>query len=83
MAQKNGHSIIPDMPGNEKDHSAEAKRAVVTDIDSLIEPPSKKDNEGVTAASLERAVKAANIPMGFLFDTALLFPSFQSLLFLF
>ena len=63
MAQKNGHSIIPDMPGNEKDHSAEAKRAVVTDIDSLIEPPSKKDNEGVTAASLERAVKAANIPM--------------------
>ena len=66
MAQKNRHSIIPDMPGakvKEKEQIPSSKSAVITDIDSLIEPPSKNEKEGLNAAAIEKAVKSANIPM--------------------
>ena len=66
MAQKNRHSIIPDMPGakvKEKEQVPSSKSAVITDIDSLIEPPSKNEKEGLNAAAIEKAVKSANIPM--------------------
>ena len=66
MKEKNRHSIIPDMPVskvNENDHSPVYKSTVTTDIDSLIEPPSKHENEGINAAAIEQAVKASNIPM--------------------
>ena len=63
MAEKKRQSIIPDMPGTEKIHAPEPKRAPVTDIDSLIEPPSKNVMDGINAASIEKAVKSANIPM--------------------
>ncbi|MDO4421154.1 MAG: FtsW/RodA/SpoVE family cell cycle protein [Eubacteriales bacterium] len=63
MAEKKRQSIIPDMPGTEKIHDPEPKRATVTDIDSLIEPPSKNVMDGINAASIEKAVKSANIPM--------------------
>ena len=64
MQEKKRHSIIPDMPVskvNEEKHPPVYKSAVTTDIDSLIEPPSK--NEGIDAAAIEKAVKASNIPM--------------------
>ena len=63
MAEKKRQSIIPDMPGTEKIHAPEPKRAPVTDIDSLIEPPSKGIMDGINAASIEKAVKTSNIPM--------------------
>ena len=66
MAQKNRHSIIPDMPGakvKEKEQAPSVERAVITDIDSLIEPPSGNEKEGLNAEAIEKAVKAANIPM--------------------
>ena len=63
MAEKKRKSIIPDMPGSEKTHSPQPERATVTDIDKLIEPPSKNPMEGINAASIEKAVKSANIPM--------------------
>lgn len=66
MAQKKRHSIIPDMPGakvKEKEQVPSSKNAVITDIDSLIEPPSKNEKEGLNAAAIEKAVKSANIPM--------------------
>ena len=48
---------------NDKDHSPKANGTAITDIDSLIEPPAKHGIEGVNAASIEKAVKSANIPM--------------------
>ena len=66
MAQKNRHSIIPDMQGvkvKEKEQVPSSKSAVITDIDSLIEPPSKNEKEGLNADAIEKAVKSANIPM--------------------
>ncbi len=63
MAEKKRQSIIPDMPGTEKIHTPEPEHAHVTDIDRLIEPPQKSVMEGINAASIEKAVKSANIPM--------------------
>ena len=63
MAEKKTQSIIPDMPGTEKIPAPEKKRAPVTDIEKLIEPPSKGVMDGINAASIEKAVKSANIPM--------------------
>ena len=66
MPEKNRHSIIPDMPVtkvNDRDHSPKAKGSSINDIDSLIEPPAKHENEGINAAAIEKAVKSANIPM--------------------
>ena len=60
MAEKKRKSIIPEMPGSEKVHAPEPKRAEVTDIDKLIEPPSKNVMEGINAASIEKAVKSSN-----------------------
>ena len=54
------------MPGakvKEKEQVPSSKSAVITDIDSLIEPPSKNEKEGLNAAAIEKAVKSANIPM--------------------
>ena len=51
------------MPGTEKIHAPEPEHAHVTDIDRLIEPPQKSVMEGINAASIEKAVKSANIPM--------------------
>jgi len=54
------------MPGakvKEKEQIPSSKSAVITDIDSLIEPPSKNEKEGLNAAAIEKAVKSANIPM--------------------
>ena len=42
------------MPGSEKVHAPEPKHDQVTDIDKLIEPPSKNVMEGINAASIER-----------------------------
>ena len=63
MAEKKRQSIIPDMPGTEKIPAPEKKHAPVTDIEKLIEPPSKSVMEGINAASIEKAVRSANIPM--------------------
>ena len=54
------------MPGakvKEKEQVPSSKSTVITDIDSLIEPPSKNEKEGLNAAAIEKAVKSANIPM--------------------
>ena len=40
---------------------ADPETGKITDIDSLIEPPSK--SEGLNAARIEEAVKTTNIPM--------------------
>ena len=47
----------------EKEQVPSSKSAVITDIDSLIEPPSKNEKEGLNADAIEKAVKSANIPM--------------------
>jgi len=61
MADKKRHSIIPDKKPDGSINSPEPEKAVVTDINSLIEPPSEK--EGLTPAKIEKAVKTADIPM--------------------
>ena len=61
MPENKGHSIIPDMKLNEKPHSTDAGDHVITDIDSLIEPPAK--HEGINARTISKAVRSANIPM--------------------
>ena len=39
---------------NDRDHSPKAKGSSINDIDSLIEPPAKHENEGINAAAIER-----------------------------
>ena len=48
---------------DERTTAHEPEKAVVTDIESLIEPPSKNVMEGINAARIEKAVRTANIPM--------------------
>ncbi len=63
MAEKY-KKIIPDMDVNPKKDSHEDDRAVVTDIEKLIEPPEKpaKDN-AITVAKIEKAVRSTDIAM--------------------
>ena len=63
MAEKY-KKIIPDMDVNPKKDSHEDDRAVVTDIDKLIEPPEKpaRDNT-ITVAKIEKAVRSTDIAM--------------------
>ena len=42
---------------------ADPKTGKITDIDSLIEPPPKPEREGISAATIEQAVRSSNIPM--------------------
>ena len=62
MPDKTRH-IIPDMKVNKDSESPEKKKAVVTDIDSLIEPPKPAQNPAFNAAAIEKAVRTADIPM--------------------
>ena len=62
MPDKSRH-IIPDMKVNKKSDSPEEKKAVVTDIESLIEPPKPAQNPALNAAAIEKAVRSADIPM--------------------
>ena len=63
MAEKY-KKIIPDMDVIPKKESHKDDRAVVTDIDSLIEPPAKPERDNtITAEKLEKAVRSADIPM--------------------
>ena len=62
MPDKTRH-IIPDKKVNPKTDSPEEKKAVVTDIDSLIEPPKPAQNPAFNAAAIEKAVRTADIPM--------------------
>ena len=54
---------MPQKKVNGKDHLPEEKKAVITDIDSLIEPPSKPAREGISVETIEKAVRTADIPM--------------------
>ncbi len=62
MPDKTKH-IIPDMKVNKNSDSPEEKKVVVTDIDSLIEPPKPAQNPAFNAAAIEKAVRSADIPM--------------------
>ena len=62
MPDKAKH-IIPDMKVNKKTDSPEEKKAVVTDIESLIEPPKPAQTPALNAAAIEKAVRSADIPM--------------------
>jgi len=62
MPDKAKH-IIPDMKVNKKTDSPEEKKAVVTDIESLIEPPKPTQTPALNAAAIEKAVRSADIPM--------------------
>lgn len=62
MPDKAKH-IIPDMKVNKKTNSPEEKKAVVTDIESLIEPPKPAQTPALNAAAIEKAVRSADIPM--------------------
>ena len=62
MPDKAKH-IIPDMRVNKKTDSPEEKKAVVTDIESLIEPPKPAQTPALNAAAIEKAVRSADIPM--------------------
>ena len=62
MPDKTRH-IIPDKKVNAKTDSPEQKKAVVTDIDSLIEPPKPARDLNINAAAIEKAVRSADIPM--------------------
>ena len=63
MPEKTRH-IVPPKQMNAKEHSPEPKKAVVTDIDSLIEPPSKAARDvTINTAAIEKAVRSADIPM--------------------
>ena len=62
MPDKAKH-IIPDMKVNKKTDSPEEKKAVVTDIESLIEPPKPAQTPALNAAAIEKAVRTADIPM--------------------
>ena len=62
MPEKPRHIIPPrELSGAVK--KPEEKKAVITDIDSLIEPPSKPANEGLNVAKIEKAVRSADIGM--------------------
>ena len=62
MPDKTRH-IIPDKKVNAKTDSPEQKKTVVTDIDSLIEPPKPARDLNINAAAIEKAVRSADIPM--------------------
>ncbi len=54
---------MPGLKAKEQADQPKPKDAHITDIDGLIEPPAKHGIEGVSADSIEKAVKAFNIPM--------------------
>ncbi len=54
---------MPVTKNGEKMYSSAPVSPVVSDIDSLIEPPEKTEREGIDTAAIGRAVKASNIPM--------------------
>ena len=60
MPDKTKH-LIPETGENGKVTPSGEKKAVVTDIDKLIEPPAK--HEGLSVAKIEEAVRSADIPM--------------------
>ena len=60
MPEKIKH-LIPQTEENGRVVPREENKAPVTDIDKLIEPPSK--HEGISAAKLEKAVRTSDIPM--------------------
>ena len=62
MPDKNRHPK-PEKKVTENVSSAEHGKAVITDIESLIEPPSKPVRNTVNTAKIENAVRSANIPM--------------------
>ena len=62
MPEKNGQPK-PRKKVTENVSSAEHEKAVITDIDSLIEPPVKPEKDVISAAKIENAVRSANIPM--------------------
>ena len=62
MPEKTRHIIPPREPSGAV-KKPEEKKAVITDIDSLIEPPSKPANEGLNVAKIEKAVRSADIGM--------------------
>ena len=62
MPEKTRH-IIPSTDASGHVTKPEEKKAVITDIDSLIEPPSKPSLEGINVAKIEKAVRSADIGM--------------------
>ena len=54
---------MPVTKNGENMYSSAPVSPVVSDIDSLIEPPEKTEREGIDTAAIGRAVKASNIPM--------------------
>ena len=62
MPEKTRH-IIPQTDASGNVTKPEEKKAVITDIDSLIEPPSKPSLEGINVAKIEKAVRSADIGM--------------------
>ena len=62
MPEKTRH-IIPPTDASGHVTKPEEKKAVITDIDSLIEPPSKPSLEGINVAKIEKAVRSADIGM--------------------
>lgn len=77
MPEKNRQSIIPDIPVKKVDKKPESepenKSAVITDIDSLIEPPSRPEKAAVNAAKISDAVRTTNIPMVLMIFVMLVF----------
>ena len=62
MPEKTRHIIPPSNPSGSV-NKPEEKKAAITDIDSLIEPPSKPSLEGLNVANIEKAVRSADIGM--------------------